>query len=428
MNICVAGLWHLGSVTAACLAAADHHVVGYDPNQATTTDLNKGKTPVLEQGLSELVSAGMQQGRLRFTSDRADALRDAEIVWITYDTPVDDDDNADSEFVLHEAESLFPYIGDDCLVLISSQLPVGSTRRMEQRAGARKFSFAYSPENLRLGKAIETFIKPERLVVGVRRMEDRPRIAELLTPFTPHIEWMSVESAEMTKHALNSFLATSVAFINEIAGLCERVGADAKEVERGLKSEKRIGPHAYLGPGAAFSGGTLARDLVFLSGLGREHDVSTTLISSVKSSNDVHREWPLRRLRELLGDLHDQRIAILGLTYKPGTDTLRRSSAIELCRSLVEQGAKVTAHDPAVSSLPENLTGRMRLAESALGAAEGAAAVVIMTEWPEYKLMSGDALAEALDGRRLVLDANRFLAGPLADHPRILYAAVGKAI
>jgi len=415
VKVCVAGLWHLGTVTAACLASGGHDVTGWDANEATIAALRDGTPPVSEPGLAELLT----QTKIRFTTDKAEALRDAEVLWVAYDTPVDEDDQADVDFVMQQVESLLPHLRDGALVLISSQLPVGSTRALEQKA--KNVSFGYSPENLRLGKAIEVFTKPDRVVAGVRREEDRQRVAELFAPFTDRIEWMSVESAEMTKHALNAFLATSVSFINEIASICEHVGADAKEVERGLKSEKRIGPSAYLGPGGAFAGGTLARDVVFLSALGREHGVPTNLISGVKASNDAHRGWAERRLRELLGGVKGKRIAVWGLTYKPGTDTLRRSSAVELCRWLVGEGAEVVAHDPAVQSLPADLD--VQLADDAVSAANGANAVVVMTEWPEYRNIAADAVAGAL-----VLDANRFLAKNLGDDPRIVYATVGKAV
>jgi UDPglucose 6-dehydrogenase len=430
VNICVVGLWHLGSVTAACLASGGHDVVGYDANAETTSRLQNAQPPIAEPGLPELVSNGIRAGRLRFTSNLATALNEAQVVWIAYDTPVDDDDNADVEFVISSVKSLLPLIRVGALVLVSSQVPVGSTRALERAAasaGRSDLSFAYSPENLRLGKAIEVFTKPDRVVVGIRGEADRKRVEELLAPFTNRIEWMSVESAEMTKHALNAFLATSVAFINEVATICEHVGADAKEVERGLKSEKRVGPGAYLGPGGAFAGGTLARDVVFLSDAGRKAGVPTNLISGVKSSNDAHRGWAKRRLRELLGDLDGQRIAVWGLTYKPGTDTLRRSSAIELCRSLAEQGAKVSAHDPAVKSLPADLAASICLAGDPLAAIKGAAALVIMTEWPEYRQIESSAIVEALGGK-LVLDANRFLVKQLGEDPRIIYATVGKAV
>ena len=425
MKVCVAGLWHLGTVTAACLASGGHDVVAWDANAETVERLSRNAPPVSEPGLAELVTRGAAAGRLRFTIDPAEALRDAEIVWIAYDTPVDDDDNADVDFVLRSVESLFPHVADGALVLISSQVPVGSTRALEQRAAGRTIPFGYSPENLLLGKAIEAFTKPDRVVAGVRNERDRARVAALLAPFTNRIEWMTVESAEMTKHALNAFLATSVAFINEIATICEKVGADAKDVERGLKSEPRIGAKAYLGPGGAFAGGTLARDLVFLSTLGREHGVPTNLISGVKASNDAHRGWASRRLRDLLGELAGVRIAVWGLTYKPGTDTLRRSAAIELCRWLAGQGARVAAHDPAVKSI--DLAG-VELCDDPLDAVNRASALVVMTEWPDYRNIDGEAIANALAGKRVVLDANRFLGKQLADHPRVVYATVGKAV
>lgn len=425
MKVCVAGLWHLGTVTAACVASGGHDVAGWDANAQTIANLSEGKPPIFEPGLEDLVKKEIADGRLRFTTDRADALRDAEIVWIAYDTPVDDDDNADVDFVMRESESLLPHIAYDALVLISSQMPVGSTRALEAKAAGRKITFGYSPENLRLGKAIDVFTKPDRVIAGVRRDEDRARVAELLAPFTNRIEWMSVESAEMTKHALNAFLATSVSFINEIAAICEHVGADAKEVERGLKSEQRIGPKAYLGPGAAFAGGTLARDVVFLTHVGREAGVETNLISGVKASNDAHRGWARRRLTELLDGVAGKRVAVWGLTYKPGTDTLRRSSAVELCEWLAANGAEVSAHDPAVKSLPlEGVT----LHDDAIEAARDADALVIMTEWPDYRAVDGDALSGALRGKRLVLDANRFLAAQLAGNSTIVYATVGKAV
>ena len=425
MKVCVAGLWHLGTVSAACLASGGHKVVGWDANEQTIEALARNEPPVSEPGLAELVTRVAAEGRLRFTADAADAFREAEVVWITYDTPVDDDDRADVGFVIRSVESLLPHVPAGALVLISSQLPAGSTRVLEQRATGLEITFGYSPENLRLGKAIEAFTKPDRVVAGVRNERDRARVTSLLAPFTDRIEWMSVESAEMTKHALNAFLATSVAFINEIASICEQVGADAKEVERGLKSEPRIGPKAYLGPGGAFAGGTLARDLVFLAGLGREHDVPTNLISGVKASNDAHRGWAARRLRDLIGNLAGVRIAVWGLTYKPGTDTLRRSSAIELCRWLVAQKAIVAAHDPAVKSI--DVDG-VELCAEPLAAVAKASALVVMTEWPDYRNIDGSAIENALTGKKIILDANRFLGSQLADHPSVVYATVGKAV
>jgi UDPglucose 6-dehydrogenase len=248
MKVCVVGLWHLGTVTAACLAFAGHEVVGLDFDSEIVQKLQAGQPPLYEPDLAELVQQGIAQGRLRFCTEIIDALPGPKVVWVTYDTHVDEEDRANVDFVMDRVRRLFPLLAQGSLVLISSQLPVGTTGRLEKAyAGAfpdKSVTFGYSPENLRLGKAVYAFSRPDRVVVGVRNPNDRQRVTELFAPFTERIEWMSVESAEMSKHALNAFLATSITFINEIATLCEQVGADAKEVERGLKSDVRVGPRA----------------------------------------------------------------------------------------------------------------------------------------------------------------------------------------
>ena len=431
MNVCVVGLWHLGTVTAACLATSGgHQVTGLDFDPPVIAALSAGKPPLFEPGLEALVQSALASGHLGFTSDIATAVEDADVVWITYDTPVDDDDRADVDFVIERAARLFPYLADDQLVLVSSQVPVGTTVRMARMFAAqtrdRTVGFGYSPENLRLGKAIDAFTHPDRIVVGVRSEADRVKVNCLLRPFCDRIVWMSVESAEMTKHALNAFLASSITFINEVAVVCEQVGADATDVAQGLKSDARIGTKAYLSPGGAFAGGTLARDIVFLSELGQIHGVPTHMLSSIKASNDAHRQWAERRLSDVLGDLTGKTVAIWGLTYKPGTDTLRRSSAVELCEWLRTRGAAVRAHDPAVTHLPHELSAFVLLADSALGAADGASALVVATPWPEYRELPSVALATRMV-RPLVLDAGRFLGETLGASADIEYLSVGKA-
>jgi UDPglucose 6-dehydrogenase len=426
MNVCVFGLWHLGSVTAACVA--EHFpTIGIDPDAAVVAGLREGRPPILEPGLPELVREGLASGRLQFTSDLA-RVAGADVVWITFDTPVNQDDEADVELVVGRAEELFPHLATGAVVLVSSQVPVGTTARLERAfaavANGRRVEFAYSPENLRLGKALEVFRKPDRIVVGARTAEARARIGELLAPLGRPIQWMRVESAEMTKHAVNAFLATSVVFINEIAAACEATGADAKEVERGLKSEARIGPGAYLGPGAAFAGGTLARDVAFLLGIGARAGFATPLFAGVKQSNDVHRAWARRRLGALLGALEGKTIAVLGLTYKANTDTLRRSESVTLCRWLVQQRALVRAYDPAIREKTAELPDALMLTTSLDEAIRGAEAIVVATEWPAFRELTADRVA-ATGRSTLVLDANRFLAANLAGDARVRYVAVG---
>lgn len=430
MNVCVFGLWHLGSVTAACLASGGHRVTGLDFDEEVIKNLGRGQPPLFEPGLEELVKMGVTGGRLEFTTDIKHALHGAQVIWVTYDTPVDENDRADVDYVIERVTRLFPELEPGQQILVSSQLPVGSVRRLETLlAEARpglSVSFACSPENLRLGKAISIFSHPDRVVIGVRNEESKRILSNLFSPFTDRIEWMSVESAEMTKHALNAFLAASVVFINEIAAICEQVGADAKEVERGLKSEARIGPGAYLSPGGAFAGGTLARDVAFLSQLGQLHNLPVQLFPAIRASNNAHKNWARRRLAQLLGDLKGKTIAVWGLTYKPGTDTLRRSSAVELCIWLLGQGADVQAHDPAVRKLPQELK-QIKLYTSPLDAVQAADALVVATEWQEYRGVDMRSVVSMMKDP-LVLDANRFLAENVEASFKIKYVTVGKFI
>lgn len=421
MKIAVLGLWHLGCVTAAC-CARHFSVTALDFDDALITRLRTGKAPLFEPGLDDLIRSGLATGRLRFTTDAVEAASVADLLWVCYDTPVDEDDQSDVEFVFARIRQTVGHLRPGTLVLISSQLPVGSCSRL-----AKEFPglhFASSPENLRLGKAIESFEKPDRVIVGVPDDSQKDLLRAVFAPLTSQVVFMRVESAEMVKHALNAFLAVSVTFINEVARICERTGADAQEVAVGLKSDPRIGQRAYLGPGGPFAGGTLARDVVTLTLLGREFQENLALIPAIKESNDQHRGWAVGRLHACLKVLNNKTIAVLGLTYKPGTDTLRRSAALELCRSLLKSGASVRAFDPAISQLPEDLR-TVTVATDAEAALTGADAAVICTEWPVFREVLNKQTVLSMR-RPLILDPNRFLAKTLEDLPMVEHVSVGR--
>jgi len=426
LRVCVAGLWHLGVVTAACVAAAGHRVVAYDEDVSVVEGLGRGVLPVDEPGLAELIRRGLGSGSLEFTDRREQALQGADVVWITYDTPVDADDRADVDFVVARARALVQAADPAAAILISSQLPVGTTRLLEEPGR----TFAYSPENLRLGDAIAAFTQPDRIVVGVRANGDRGRIEELLGLFSDRIEWMDVESAELVKHGVNAFLALSITFANELAGIAERVGADAADVERGLKSERRIGAHAYLRPGGAFAGGTLARDVEYLMQIGEREGVPTQLLGAVRASNEEHKRWASRTIASLLGDEHDRLdgrvIGVWGLVYKQGTDTLRRSSSVELCQDLAGAGAVVKAHDSAVRGVPDDLSDVFTLCTSPLEAAEQASAVVVQTDWPSYREVDPERLVAVMRSA-IVVDPNGFLAETLGAADGVRYLRVGES-
>jgi UDPglucose 6-dehydrogenase len=428
MKLCVYGLGHLGTVTAACMA--EHSTtVACDPNTGTMSQLSQGRPPFFEPGLAESLHRVVSAGSLSFSNDLKSAVQKADIVWVTFDTPVDDDDTADVEFIRDRLRAIFSHLSDGTVVLISSQVPVGFTASIEAVFRSdypnRRVEFAYIPENLRLGKALDSFRHPGRIVAGVRDPSVQARIRCLLEPFCRRIEWMSIESAEMSKHALNAFLAMSVSFANELAALCERTGADAREVERGLKSDPRIGPSAYLRPGSAFAGGTLARDVQYLNHAAARSNLAMHLIAAVLRSNDEHKQWPRRKLREMLGDLSGKTVAVLGLAYKPGTDSLRRASAIELCLWIGEQGGRVNAADPIVRQMPTELQRYIHLCSTPREALTQADAAVVALEWPDLKVLTPGEFLTSMRAP-IVLDPDRVLSTEVQISPEIRYVTVGK--
>ena len=288
-----------------------------------------------------------------------------------------------------------------------------------------RLNCACSPENLRLGKAIDAFEKADRVVVGIRSDAKKELLAALFAPFTGQVIFMRTESAEMVKHALNAYLALSISFINEVGRLCELTGADAKEVSAGLKSDVRIGPKAYLQAGGAFAGGTLARDVVTLTKLAEMRGETLAVIPAIKVSNDHHRHWALRKLEMRFGDLKGKIILVLGLTYTINTDTLRRSVAVELCAALIQSGATVRVFDPVVKSLPLEIN-RVTLVPDIASAMIGADAVVVCTEWPQF--LEADWAAMVTKMRQpVVLDPNGFLDKKLKGMTGLEHFAVGRA-
>jgi UDPglucose 6-dehydrogenase len=418
MNIVVLGLWHLGCVTAACSAKFEH-VVGLDFDPLVVEQLRNAKPPLFEAGLAELISEGLQSGRLRFCDDPVAACREADLLWVCYDIPVDENDQADLTSVIGGISRCAGLLRSGSLVLVSSQVPAGTCRTLQE--AYPDLRFAYSPENLRLGRAIEIFLHSDRIILGVRTPEDGAAVAKVLNHFTNNLIMVGVESAEMIKHAINAFLASSITFMNEIARICERVGADAKEVEQGLKSETRIGPGAYLSPGGPFAGGTLARDVVSLTKIAQDKGEPLVLIPAIKLSNDQHKRWAIQTLRQELGPLAGKVVAVLGVTYKPGTDTLRRSLAIELCGWLLREGATVRAYDPIVAALPAELTG-ITLSHHLEGVVIGASAAIVCTELPQIRAADWKKLQNGL----VVIDANGFLSAVIEHRKGVTYRQVGK--
>ena len=428
--VCIVGIWHQGAVAAACLAAAGYTVVGVDADPATVAGLADGKAPIFEPGLDELLAGGVASGRLTFTTDVAAAVTGAATVMVMFDTPVDDNDDVDLSALMTMVRAMASSLTSDSHVLVTAQIPVGTCDRIHEAIReinpAAPAGIAYSPENLRLGQAIELYRHPQLPVIGSDDPATLDHVISVLAAL--HADWIRVglRTAEMIKHALNAFLAMSVAFGNEIADICDLVGADGQQVSSALRREPRIGAKAMILPGLGFSGGTLARDIRALQSAAEHLDHETALLDGIRRANETHNRCVIAALERHLGSLSGRRIGILGLTYKPGTSTLRRSLSLEVSGDLAARGATVIAFDPKVDAKASSAYPYIATVGEPLAVADGADAVVIMTPWPEFRDLDYAAMARRME-RPLLLDPSNFLDATTMTALGFEYRASGEA-
>ena len=362
MKICVLGLWHLGSVTAACLSKLNHEIVGLDFDKSIIKNLKVNKPPIAEPKVSNLIKIAQKKGKLKFIDSIKNFPKQVDFLWVTYDTPVNNNDHSNINYVLDNIKKVIPILNRKTKIIVSSQMPAGTIREFKSK-NKLKLDFIVIPENLRLGNSVKSFFEQERLVVGIENKRLIKKLKTLLMPICSNLIFMKTESAEMTKHAINSFLAMSISYANEIASLCEIVGADYKEVEKGIKSEGRIGYKSYLRAGGPFAGGTLARDVEFLKLIAnkKRNFYNNKLILNIKKSNQLHKKWIINKLETLYPTLVDKNIAIWGLSYKEDSDTLRRSIAIEIGNKLIEKRAKLTLFDPLIKTAPNGWSDKIKV-------------------------------------------------------------------
>lgn len=420
-KIGIIGLWHCGEIYSAGLAELGHEVVGVDENAEVIANLTKGVPPLPEPGLAELLTKHIASGRLEYATDFS-VLKNCDVVWCAFDTPVNDADEVDLAPIRAALEKAAPYFADGVLIVVSSQVPVGTAARAiakikELRPGL-KFDYVYTPENLRLGEAVKCFMEPGRVVIGADSTQAAQKLEEVFVPLKTSFVRMSVASAEMAKHALNAYLATSVSFINDIADLCEKMGADILDVAKALRSDPRIGQKAFLDAGLGFSGGTLGRDLRALESAAEKSGIELPVVSSVYEKNLQRKDIVATRVKELLGlpetraeamragDVKGKKIAILGLTYKPGTKTLRRSRALEIAADLSKAGAMVSLHDPEAdpNEIPK-IAGASFFADPC-AASSGAKVIVIVTPWPQFKELDFGKIGKVAPGAIIFDTAN----------------------
>jgi UDPglucose 6-dehydrogenase len=432
MRIAVIGTGYVGLVTATCFAESGNDVIGMDADAHKIEILESSRLPIYEPGLQELVQRNRREGRLNFTTDLARAVGRAQIIFIAVGTPQAADGGADLTNLWALADSLAGHLDENQLVVIKSTVPVGTNSAMLERLCPRTskpVEIASNPEFLKEGAALDDFMKPDRVVVGVRRQEAADTLRELYGPFLrterPFLV-MTPESAEMTKYAANAVLATKISFINEIANLCDRVGADINDVRRGIGHDERIG-FQFLFPGAGYGGSCFPKDVRALIYTSRQKDVPLNLLESVDRVNEAQKRVLVKKIRKHYGTaLKEKTFAVWGLAFKPRTDDIREAPALVLIDALLADGVALRVHDPeALANVRAIYGDRIVYCDRPYGALEGADGLAIITEWQEFRHPDFELMRRLM--REAVIFDGRNLYEPktLAGHG-FTYCAIGR--
>jgi UDPglucose 6-dehydrogenase len=414
VNITVVGTGYVGLVVGACLAETGNTVACADVDTEKIDRLRDNILPIFEPGLDAYVERNQRSGRLRFTTNVAEAIERADVIFIAVGTPPDEDGSADLRYVLAVAEQIGRHMRREVVVVTKSTVPVGTAERVAAAVGKQArypFHVCSNPEFLKEGAAVEDFMKPDRVVIGAETDHARTVMTELYAPFVrtgKPIIFMDIPSAEMTKYAANAMLATRISFMNEIANLCERTGANVDLVRRGIGTDERIGA-AFLFPGPGYGGSCFPKDVRALVRTGHEYDVPLCVLQAVEAVNERQKHRMFEKLVGALdGELRGARVAIWGLSFKPNTDDMREAPSLTLIEDLLGAGARVVAHDPAaMAEAKRRLDGRIELAENGYTALEGADALAVVTDWNEYRHPDFARIKQALrrpivvDGRNL---------------------------
>jgi UDPglucose 6-dehydrogenase len=414
LKIAVIGTGYVGLVTSTCLAESGNDVIGIDKDAGKIQTLESGRLPIYEPGLLELVQRNRREGRLTFTTDLTSGIAAAQIVFIAVGTPPAADGSADLSSLWAVGDALGTALNGSKILVIKSTVPVGSNRALAERVNARsghQVDVASNPEFLKEGAAVDDFMKPDRVVVGVRRPEVAAALHELYSPFlrteNPFLV-MSPESAEMTKYVANAMLATKISFINEMANLCERMEADINDVRRGIGHDARIG-FQFLFPGAGYGGSCFPKDILSLISMARHVQVPAQLMESVHQVNEAQKYVLPRKIRRHFGDsLAEKTLAVWGLAFKPRTDDIREAPALRLIEELLPEGVQFRVHDPeALGNVRAIYGDRLVYCDRPYGAVEGADALAIVTEWQEFRRPDFEVMRRLMrepvifDGRNL---------------------------
>jgi UDPglucose 6-dehydrogenase len=410
-TICVVGTGYVGLTTGVCFADLGNTVICIEINKEKLELLRSGKAPIYEPGLEELQERNMRAGRLRFTDDYTEGMAEADLIFITVGTPMGADGAADLSQVKAAARSIGQHLTRPAVIIDKSTVPVGtgdmvSSIIAEHASPDASFAVVSNPEFLREGSAVSDFFKPDRIVLGAMDHAAAEKVAELHAPLGAPVIITDLRTAEMIKYASNAFLATRISFINEIAQICEKLGADVKEVARGMGADKRIGPH-FLDAGIGYGGSCFPKDVLALHHMAATSGCHPQLLQAVMEINQSARDRFVGKVQLLLGDLRGKSVGVLGLSFKPNTDDMREAPSIDIIKALLAGGARVKAYDPVAMEHAADLLPEVTFCRTAYDVAKEADALLLVTDWNEFKQLNWEKIKGfmrqpiVVDGRNL---------------------------
>jgi len=422
MKITMIGTGYVGLTTGTCFANLGHNVICLDIDEKKIKNLNKGILPIYEPGLKELVERGVKEKRLSFTTDVKHAIEESKVIFIAVGTPSGDNGKVDLKYVKSAAESIGKHINEYKVVVDKSTVPIGTADIVkdiikDNQKESFEFDLVSNPEFLREGFAIKDFMNPDRIVIGHnngKAKETLYSIYKTLERSDKPILFTDVKSAEMIKYASNAFLATKISFINEVARLCEKAGADVKMVAKGMGFDTRIGPR-FLQAGVGYGGSCFPKDVKGLASTGADYDIKFKILDAVEKVNAEQREIMFEKIKSLVPELKGKKIAVWGLAFKPNTDDMREAPSITVIKMMQEEGADIVAFDPVAQKSAEEILKNIKYAETSYDALRGADALVIFTEWDEFRNLDKEKIKEFLKHPNIIDGRNIYNPGEMKE-------------
>jgi len=441
MKVSIIGTGYVGLVTGACLADVGNHVLCLDVDERKIAKLKGGEIPIYEPGLKEIVRANVASGRLAFTTDPAEAARYAKLQMIAVGTPPGEDGSADLQYVLAAARNIAKHMDGFRVIVDKSTVPVGTAdkvrdevaKTLQERGSSHGFAMVSNPEFLKEGAAVEDFMRPDRIVIGAEDPEAIATMRELYAPFQRNherLQLMDIRSAELTKYAANCMLATRISFMNELALLAEKLGADIEHVRIGIGSDPRIGYH-FLYPGVGYGGSCFPKDVTALLRTAKENGLDLKVVGAVDAANERQKGVLAEKVERKFGkDLKGRRFALWGLAFKPNTDDMREAPSRVVIKALTDRGATISAYDPVAMDEARHIyqgDKRVSFGDTAMAVAEGADALVILTEWKAFRSPDFDELKRVLKSPVIFDGRNLYEPAVVRSHG-IEYHAIGRAV